>query len=76
MRYRREITITPEEAISISKCAVTLSEIEWSHRLTELLKRKWFERNSLEWTLSLIVATAFCAGRTQGIRDERKRRTA
>lgn len=76
MRYSRKITITPEEAISISKHAVTLSEIEWSRRLTELLKRKWFERNSLEWTLSLIVATAFCAGRTQGIRDERKRRTA
>ena len=75
MRRSREITITPEEAISISKHAVTLSEIVWSNRLAEQLRQKWFERNSVEFTLSIIVATAFCAGRTQGIRDERKRMT-
>ncbi len=69
-------SISTSEAVSLTDKLVTLDEIQWSKKMWDDYIALHGMTGDYTWDMACIISTAFVAGMTQGIRDERAKAKA
>lgn len=69
-------SISTGDAVSLTEKLVTLDELQWSKKMLDDYIALHGMTGDKTWDMACIISTAFVAGMTQGIRDERAKAKA